>query len=277
MNWVQGLQSCDWRMGYSSIMNRFSECSPKCRDICHQDKTRTSHIIQCVTCFSNKDSKKMLSHSVPAVTDLSHLPITLPSTLHPHLYPLPSLSAPSLTFFPFSVSLFSLPHFQALRLFASPASPPGKLRQSTLATSQRQECGEKGKYWLQDVRENSGGHWAMCLLMDMLNDTWKRGSWVSGCSQRPLCVPSFQNDPQTSTHSQPHVCIYLSVHLNPLVFQGKVRPQAETDCVQHLSNQLRRHRRHRHITNSQQHRAALRRIRQLQQTVRCSLCISGFI
>lgn len=47
---------------------------------------------------------------------------------------------------------------------------------------------------------------------------------------------------------------------------GKVRPQAETDCVQHLSNQLRRHRRHRRVTNSQQHRAALRRIRQLQQT-----------
>uniref|UniRef100_A0A4W6G241 Laminin, beta 2-like n=1 Tax=Lates calcarifer TaxID=8187 RepID=A0A4W6G241_LATCA len=47
---------------------------------------------------------------------------------------------------------------------------------------------------------------------------------------------------------------------------GKLRPQAETDCVQHLSNQLRRHRRHRRITNSQQHRAALRRIRQLQQT-----------
>ncbi|XP_068184392.1 laminin subunit beta-1 [Antennarius striatus] len=50
------------------------------------------------------------------------------------------------------------------------------------------------------------------------------------------------------------------------VLPGKVRPQAETDCVQHLSNQLRRHRRHRHITDSQQHRAALRRIRQLQQT-----------
>uniref|UniRef100_A0A3Q2XNE3 Laminin, beta 2-like n=1 Tax=Hippocampus comes TaxID=109280 RepID=A0A3Q2XNE3_HIPCM len=47
---------------------------------------------------------------------------------------------------------------------------------------------------------------------------------------------------------------------------GKVRPQAETDCVQHLSNQLRRHRRHRRIANPQQHRAALRRIRQLQQT-----------
>uniref|UniRef100_A0A8D2ZRP9 Laminin, beta 2-like n=1 Tax=Scophthalmus maximus TaxID=52904 RepID=A0A8D2ZRP9_SCOMX len=47
---------------------------------------------------------------------------------------------------------------------------------------------------------------------------------------------------------------------------GQVRPQAETDCVQHLSNQLRRHRRHRRVTNSQQHRAALRRIRQLQQT-----------
>nr|XP_061780709.1 laminin subunit beta-2-like [Nerophis lumbriciformis]XP_061780717.1 laminin subunit beta-2-like [Nerophis lumbriciformis] len=47
---------------------------------------------------------------------------------------------------------------------------------------------------------------------------------------------------------------------------GKVRPQAETDCVQHLSNQLRRHKRHRRINNPQQHRAALRRIRQLQQT-----------
>ncbi|XP_037130494.1 laminin subunit beta-2 [Syngnathus acus] len=47
---------------------------------------------------------------------------------------------------------------------------------------------------------------------------------------------------------------------------GKVRPQAETDCVQHLNNQLRRHRRHRRIANPQQHRAALRRIRQLQQT-----------
>ncbi|XP_077371311.1 laminin subunit beta-1 isoform X3 [Festucalex cinctus] len=48
---------------------------------------------------------------------------------------------------------------------------------------------------------------------------------------------------------------------------GKVRPQAETDCVQHLSNQLRRHRRHRRIANNpQQHRVALRRIRQLQQT-----------
>uniref|UniRef100_A0A3Q3VKW8 Uncharacterized protein n=1 Tax=Mola mola TaxID=94237 RepID=A0A3Q3VKW8_MOLML len=50
------------------------------------------------------------------------------------------------------------------------------------------------------------------------------------------------------------------------VLPGKVRPQAENDCVQHLSNQLRRHRRHRQITSSQQHRAALRRIRQLQQT-----------
>ena len=55
--------------------------------------------------------------------------------------------------------------------------------------------------------------------------------------------------------------------------QGKVRPQAETDCVQHLSNQLRRHRRHRRVTNSQQHRAALRRIRQLQQTVGYLLCL----
>uniref|UniRef100_A0A665WE32 Laminin subunit beta-2-like n=1 Tax=Echeneis naucrates TaxID=173247 RepID=A0A665WE32_ECHNA len=61
------------------------------------------------------------------------------------------------------------------------------------------------------------------------------------------------------------------LHMNPTLFssQGKVRPQAETDCVQHLSSQLRRHRRHRRhgqITNSHQHRAALRRIRQLQQT-----------
>ncbi|XP_056896731.1 laminin subunit beta-2 isoform X1 [Takifugu flavidus] len=47
---------------------------------------------------------------------------------------------------------------------------------------------------------------------------------------------------------------------------GKVRPQAETDCVQHLSNQLRRHRYHRHITSLRQQRVALRRIRQLQQT-----------
>ncbi|XP_061621813.1 laminin subunit beta-2 [Phyllopteryx taeniolatus] len=47
---------------------------------------------------------------------------------------------------------------------------------------------------------------------------------------------------------------------------GKVRPQAETDCVQHLNNQLRRHRRHRRMADPQQHRAALRRIRQLQQT-----------
>ncbi|XP_076019504.1 laminin subunit beta-1 [Genypterus blacodes] len=47
---------------------------------------------------------------------------------------------------------------------------------------------------------------------------------------------------------------------------GKARPQAETECVQHLSNQLRRQRRHRRIANTQQERAALRRIRQLQQT-----------
>ncbi|XP_051947738.1 laminin subunit beta-2 [Xyrauchen texanus] len=47
---------------------------------------------------------------------------------------------------------------------------------------------------------------------------------------------------------------------------GKPRPQAETDCVQHLNNQLRRHRRHRRIATAQQQRAALRRIRQLQQT-----------
>ncbi|XP_028308812.1 laminin subunit beta-2 isoform X2 [Gouania willdenowi] len=50
------------------------------------------------------------------------------------------------------------------------------------------------------------------------------------------------------------------------VLPGKVRPQATNDCVQHLNNQLRRHRRHRRIANSQQHQAALRRIRQLQQT-----------
>ncbi|KAM6977412.1 laminin subunit beta-1 [Aplochiton taeniatus] len=47
---------------------------------------------------------------------------------------------------------------------------------------------------------------------------------------------------------------------------GKPRPQAEIDCVEHLNNQLRRHRRHRRLTSSQQQRAALRRIRQLQQT-----------
>ncbi|XP_030624313.1 laminin subunit beta-2 [Chanos chanos] len=47
---------------------------------------------------------------------------------------------------------------------------------------------------------------------------------------------------------------------------GKPRPQAETDCVEHLNNQLRRHRRHRRIATAQQQRAALRRIRQLQQT-----------
>ncbi|XP_071783632.2 laminin subunit beta-1 isoform X1 [Centroberyx gerrardi] len=47
---------------------------------------------------------------------------------------------------------------------------------------------------------------------------------------------------------------------------GKARPQAEIDCVQHLNNQLRRHRRHRRIATAQQQRAALRRIRQLQQT-----------
>ncbi|XP_071205207.1 laminin subunit beta-1-like [Salvelinus alpinus] len=47
---------------------------------------------------------------------------------------------------------------------------------------------------------------------------------------------------------------------------GKARPQAEVDCVEHLNNQLRRHRRHQRIANAQQQRAALRRIRQLQQT-----------
>ncbi|ROL52307.1 Laminin subunit beta-1, partial [Anabarilius grahami] len=50
---------------------------------------------------------------------------------------------------------------------------------------------------------------------------------------------------------------------------GNPRPQAETDCVQHLNNQLRRHRRHRRI--AQQQRAALRRIRQLQQTPSVSI------
>ncbi|KAF3696520.1 Laminin subunit beta-2 [Channa argus] len=47
---------------------------------------------------------------------------------------------------------------------------------------------------------------------------------------------------------------------------GKVRPNADNECVQHLNNQLRRNRRHRRITNSQQHQAALARIRQLRQT-----------
>uniref|UniRef100_A0A1A8RWD2 Laminin subunit beta-1 n=1 Tax=Nothobranchius rachovii TaxID=451742 RepID=A0A1A8RWD2_9TELE len=47
---------------------------------------------------------------------------------------------------------------------------------------------------------------------------------------------------------------------------GKVRPQAADDCIQHLSNQARRHRRHRRVSSSQQYQAALRRIRQLQQT-----------
>ncbi|XP_053338679.1 laminin subunit beta-1 [Clarias gariepinus] len=44
---------------------------------------------------------------------------------------------------------------------------------------------------------------------------------------------------------------------------GTPRPLAVNECAQHLSNQLRRLKRHRHIT--QQQRAALRRIRQLQQ------------
>ncbi|XP_041860156.1 laminin subunit beta-1 [Melanotaenia boesemani] len=50
------------------------------------------------------------------------------------------------------------------------------------------------------------------------------------------------------------------------ILMGKVRPQASDDCIQHLSNQARRHRRHGRISSSQQHQAALRRIRQLQQT-----------
>ncbi|KAK7883982.1 hypothetical protein WMY93_027105 [Mugilogobius chulae] len=51
-----------------------------------------------------------------------------------------------------------------------------------------------------------------------------------------------------------------------LELPGKVLPQADTDCVQHLSEQLRRHRRHRRLESLQQDRAALRRIRQLRQT-----------
>ncbi|XP_012991876.3 laminin subunit beta-2 [Esox lucius] len=50
------------------------------------------------------------------------------------------------------------------------------------------------------------------------------------------------------------------------VLPGQARPQAEVDCVEHLNNQLRRHRRHRPVATTQKHRAALRRIRQLQQT-----------
>ncbi|KAM9343533.1 LOW QUALITY PROTEIN: laminin subunit beta-1 [Pholidichthys leucotaenia] len=49
-----------------------------------------------------------------------------------------------------------------------------------------------------------------------------------------------------------------------ITLPGKVRPEATNECVEHLKNQLRRHRRHR--SNSQQHQAALRRIRQLQET-----------
>ncbi|KAI5612331.1 laminin subunit beta-1 isoform X2 [Silurus asotus] len=45
---------------------------------------------------------------------------------------------------------------------------------------------------------------------------------------------------------------------------GKARPPAVSDCTQHLSSQLRRLRRHGHIT--QQQRAALKRIRALRQT-----------
>ncbi|KAL4655406.1 laminin subunit beta-2-like isoform X1 [Arapaima gigas] len=46
---------------------------------------------------------------------------------------------------------------------------------------------------------------------------------------------------------------------------GRPRPKAEVDCVEHFNNLLRRHRRHRRIAAAQQQRAALRRIRQLQQ------------
>uniref|UniRef100_W5N6F6 Laminin subunit beta-2 n=1 Tax=Lepisosteus oculatus TaxID=7918 RepID=W5N6F6_LEPOC len=57
-----------------------------------------------------------------------------------------------------------------------------------------------------------------------------------------------------------------AVSMKEPLLPGKPRPKAETDCVEHLNNQLRRHRRHRRIANAQQQRAALRRIRQLQQT-----------
>ncbi|XP_076840048.1 laminin subunit beta-1 [Brachyhypopomus gauderio] len=48
------------------------------------------------------------------------------------------------------------------------------------------------------------------------------------------------------------------------VLPGNPRPQAGNICVEQLNNQLRRHRRHRHI--AQQQRSKLRYIRQLQQT-----------
>uniref|UniRef100_A0A8C9VHC6 Laminin, beta 2-like n=1 Tax=Scleropages formosus TaxID=113540 RepID=A0A8C9VHC6_SCLFO len=51
-----------------------------------------------------------------------------------------------------------------------------------------------------------------------------------------------------------------------IALPGRPRPKAEIDCVEHFNNQLRRHRRHRHVAAAQQQRAALRRIRQLQQT-----------
>ncbi|XP_031421824.1 laminin subunit beta-1 [Clupea harengus] len=49
---------------------------------------------------------------------------------------------------------------------------------------------------------------------------------------------------------------------------GKRRPDADTDCVEQLNNQLRRrrHDRHHRIASAHQKRAALRRLRQLQQT-----------
>ncbi|XP_026854032.2 laminin subunit beta-1 isoform X1 [Electrophorus electricus] len=47
------------------------------------------------------------------------------------------------------------------------------------------------------------------------------------------------------------------------VLPGSPRPQAGNICVEQLNNQLRRHKRHRHIV--QQQRAKLRHIRQLQQ------------
>lgn len=50
------------------------------------------------------------------------------------------------------------------------------------------------------------------------------------------------------------------------VLPGRVRPQAADDCIQHLSNQARRHRRHGRFSSSQQNQATVRRIRQLQQT-----------
>lgn len=82
-----------------------------------------------------------------------------------------------------------------------------------------------------------------------------------------ICEYRYKHSQQSLSHGGKVPCVIDTNMDLFLSSQGKVRPQAENDCVQHLSNQLRRHRRHRQITSSQQHRAALRRIRQLQQTV----------